>query len=526
MGHSVPPCNHNGVARVSTKAVLKHDCENASSAAKTRSSVAMNLKWNDKLPLLAMKCSGPCSAVLVFVFFWCVFIFLTQLRFDDPGLMARMTVTAEILARKPVGNDRDVERKFVREEILKPASKAGLSFHSEPPTPDNNAQAAIRENNFVEAAVDVIELDDDDPNLETAYSKLDQSGKYLREGPLYYYIVDGRIVTRPPLHDRVFESFYIFEGVDFRTPKRFADARKNAKEFLSFVADQKSSGGRYDLKSTIRPWRLLEFFDPKRAILNDLLPLSCAVLMLVTGFILRYRYYDVALWKKDGKLRISGRKAKWISLWKKTIVGLNETTPRVGLAWVLAILCSIMLLNALEYLKDDPEIWQERYANIILMTLTGFYLPHLCLALVSLCCSKVSEQFRKCSLEFRGRVLRPLVISLFSAVLLAGWIIWFSYDQLISRGIPSNPEMVSRGKIQIVFALVFIGCCLIIFLNLIRGTPNTGPSEREIEKGMNALLASSCLRRFHIEIDEKFVLACALLLMPIIAFVAGALGSY
>jgi hypothetical protein len=160
------------------------------------------------------------------------------------------------------------------------------------------------------------------------------------------------------------------------------------------------------------------------------------------------------------------------------------------------------------------------------MAVEGFYLPLLVISLISCCCSRLSEEFRKSSLGFRRRVLAPLTISLISIVLLAGWVIWFSYDQLIVRGQQSNPEMVSRGEEQIVFSLLVIAGCVLLLWKLIYRTSETGSEETDAEKLLNKSPASSCVKKIGIEIDEKLVLACSILLLPVIAIIVNALGAY
>lgn len=474
------------------------------------------INWADRTPIVLLKLFSICVAVPLFVLCWLAFIRLTYCRFQDLGLSARMDLVAKILASSaPQGSE-----KVAAETILLEAKQGGrtgvkLSWKSSGLSLSNqisSVEEKLLDAEFIDAAAKVISLKEDDSTLIESYKKLAELGGKLSGTALYQRRLPGGLLTsRPSLSERMFKSYYIFEGVSFRTPSDFGEARKSAKLYIKQI-NTNFGEGQFNFVFWMRPWAALRFYDPKRALLNDMIPFLLAELILVAGFFLRYRYYDAEF---EGTKGIHQRPAvKWIPLWEKPVAPVEWDSVRFGPHWLLWIGAIILVCEAIELIQNDPEIVAERWINIPMMGIVGACLGSAIPALLSILISRFSPSFRRRTSALKSRILRPLFIALWALIIICIFIVYFSYDQLILRG---NSDMRDRGRIQIVFCIlvILLSCAsLIFFIRPVVHSHGDSSVSKVDDEGFNPPEPPWCMKLFTNRIDEKLIMSITSIIFP------------
>jgi hypothetical protein len=439
-------------------------------------------------------------AILVFVVLWLWMAALTLQRFNAPGLSLRMDVTANVLAITANEGETLIQLKNrIQNQAIAPATHfQWQELPGEPPSAGEE-----RHQKFLTAAADLAKLDPAKPSFAETFALLDPVSKTFSDRPL---------IDRPPsVFKRVWLSYYTVDGVHFRELEDFSSIRHLATDYLRF---RQRGNELHGWSEIVRPWGLLEFYDPKRAELNDLLPVVSALLILISRFLLSYRYYDIFITKSGRNLFIHSKSERWIPLWEHSLIVRHEEMATGGYQWCLALGAGIGAALALEFKTDDPEVWTERFVNIFMMVITGALFVVILAALMSLMTSLFSSRFRSMSLRFRGRILLPLTITLAIGVTaLAGWIAKFSWDQLMTRPLT---DMSLRGEIQLGLSAVLEILALATLFNLFRRSPGAGPDGNDEDDSFNKP-DPGCLSRIGISTDEKLLIALAVALAPWIA---------
>jgi hypothetical protein len=458
----------------------------------------LRVPWNDPVCLAIWKLTTPCSAVVVALILWLGFWVSTLQRLHDPRLLARMDFAASIITLHDAGQPGTTEDQIVA--LLKDY-KTNKNFEfSQPDRYPSFIKVPLGstgspKGDFFKAATALVNSNFSERSVQDNLDLLDKSASTLS---------DGTVVDRPGIRARFLLSYYTVDGVHFRVPDDSAKLPDLAEKYLEYHG---SLHGIY----VLTPWELLLFYDPKRVLLDNLLPVAVFVLMVSCRFLFSYRYYDITTKRtKRGKLFLLRKPQPWVPLWQRSIVA-GRARVRYHLFWPGAVLVGTLAALAIELKTNDPEVWSERVINIPLMLIAGPLTVILLLLLSSLLSSSISDEFRARSLAFRGRVLLPLLITLGPGVLsLAGWMALFSWDKLIPG---PTTDMKLRGVCQIILSVIFAVISVVIILRLLRQSPGKGAMKETGDEDLNPS-DSSCLAGVGIRTDEKLIISAALTLAP------------
>ena len=485
-----------------------------------------SLTLQGKSVLFLWKWLNVWTALATFAFGYAGFVWLTKGRFIDPNLRSRMFVFATLVnsTTKPAP---PADFLAVLSNAVAEASTTKIQLVASNPTsyrlPDFSNQVAIAE------ALSLMSS-----NGPPSYAFTANVKKLL----LLLTNVQEREqeFRQEPGLSRVVQKFthddLRLNGVDFREPEgNINDLHKDAASFLAHRDLFHGSGKQVPSEFKLRPWRLLRFYDVRRVLLNETIPLAFATLLLACGFFLEMRFSDYSrswVWRRDDSLKYREQfeeskkepeTGKWVPLWEESKI----SGPTVVSLFNQRHFWKVVLgLNALalfiEYFLQNPQKRAEWIINTPIMIGTATALAVLLLTLTDLGKLRINPELSRFSIGFRKRLFRPLILGTGSLFIVSVWGIFYSVVELAGL---SGIQMV-RACIQVALCLGALWL-LIRLLVGIEGQLGKLPSDEQrevpekIEEKLNRSNNFSLLNTVLPDVDERLVKAAAVGLIPLLS---------
>jgi len=490
-----------------------------------RPAAGIDLSCDQRLLIFMWRHLTLFKILIIFLLIYVAFWLLAARRLANPSIRGRMHFAAEFLSLKesdPATAKRNIYVILAKLKREWPT----FSFHFDKcRSPGAPTQRPPTEADFVDTVKRLSLATDGSYEFQDAL-------KHFNTFAQVWYDRTADLECRPDLlHDE-----QLAKGANISLPLGAADdLRKDAAVFIQNYHIFNGGFSTATDQAKLRPWILLKFYDPKRYLLDQMLPFAFATLLLACSLLLQFRFIDLSRANQWGKKRLPIPKRLANPLWPKVWAQVPEPsaiqsdcqiaqlvsqalsslvpTQRLKLWIGLAIAAAVFV----EFILDVPGIRAEWWVNVPLISAAAATLVIIWSSLAQMRRWKIDAHgLGSATRECRARILRPFLLG--GAALMAATLWMISYSVVV---LPLGVAERAREITQVVISLVTLFLLAHFAWELHRQPPAPNSpwkitnAEEEALNAEKTGLLDTILPKF----DENLIKALLLAIVPFASIV-------